>query len=187
MSSPTLTTPPVCVVVTRRVPEAQAPAFEALLHELITAAARQPGHVSAEVLQGPGAPGARDYHIVYRFTDTPALRRWERCDIRRALLARLDAIAADRHRSELTGLEAWFDLPTDRPPSRPRMAVLTWTGIWPLVSALLWFCAPHLRAMPSLARTATITAAAVVAMTWGVMPALTRLAGPWIRPSAPPS
>ena len=184
MSSPTLTPSPVCVVVTRRIAAAQAPTFEALLNELIAAAARQPGHMSAEVLRGPGASGDHEYHIVYRFTDTSALRQWERSDIRRTLLKRLDAIATDRRRSELTGLEAWFDLPADRRPSRQRMAVLTWVGIWPLVSTLLWFGAPHLRAVPFLARTALITAAAVVAMTYAVMPALTRIAAPWLRPSA---
>jgi antibiotic biosynthesis monooxygenase (ABM) superfamily enzyme len=65
------------------------------------------------------------------------------------------------------------------------MAVLTSVGIWPLVSALLSFCAPHLRTAPFLVRTAVITAAAVAAMTYAVMPALTRLAALWIHPGAP--
>ena len=171
---------PVSVVVNRRVRVADAPAFEAGLRVLIETASRQPGQLSAEVLLGPSIADARDYYVIYRFADEHSLRSWEDSPTRHELLARLDTIAPDRRRRELTGLP-WFDLPAEPPPSRHRMAILTWIGIWPIVSLLLRFAAPLLRSLPFLPRTAAITAAAVIVMTYLVMPNLARLTAPWLR------
>jgi antibiotic biosynthesis monooxygenase (ABM) superfamily enzyme len=62
------------------------------------------------------------------------------------------------------------------------MALLTWLGIWPLVTAALLWLAPRLSSMPLVARTAVITALLVLAMTYLVMPRLARLAAPWLQP-----
>ena len=167
------------VVVSRRVPLVQVEAFEGALRELIGVAADQPGHVAGEVLKGPPGPGSQDYHIVYRFADDASLGAWEAVPARQALVARIDQLAADTGRRELTGLEAWFELPPGQaPPSRHRMALLTWLGIWPLVSLALWGVAPHLGSLPFLARTASITGLTVLAMTYVVMPRLARFAAP---------
>lgn len=137
-------------------------------------------------MRGPSRSGWRDYHVIYRFADAQSLRAWEESPERRELLARLEPLAVDAGRHELTGLEAWFDLPAAGPtPSRHRMAILTWLGIWPLVSLALRSLSPHLYGLPFLVRTALITALLVIAMTYAVMPALVRLASPllWSRGS----
>jgi antibiotic biosynthesis monooxygenase (ABM) superfamily enzyme len=175
----------VGVVVTRRVPPSEWAAFEAGLRELVRVASRQPGHLSAEVLRGPAGPGGREYHIVYRFADEASLRAWDASPERRTLLSRIEPLAADAGRRELTGLEAWFDLPPGLPPpSRHRMAILTWLGIWPLVSLVFWLVAPRLGTLPFLVRTALTTSLLVLAMTYLVMPWLARLAAPWLQPGA---
>jgi antibiotic biosynthesis monooxygenase (ABM) superfamily enzyme len=177
----------VGTVITRRVPSSDVAAFEAGLRELIDAASRQPGHLSTEVLRGTSAPGGRDYYVVYRFADERSLRAWEVRPIRRELVARIDPLGEHAGRRELTGLEAWFDLPPAGPqPSRQRMALLTWLAIWPIVSVLLRFAVSHLSALPFLARTALITATIVLATTYLVMPRLTRLLAPWLRPTPIP-
>ena len=172
----------VAIVLTRRVAIRNVEAFETSLRELIAAGARQPGQVDAQVLRGSRGPRSQDYHIVYRFTDQAKLSAWEASAERRALLARVEALAADTGRRQLTGMEAWFNLPSAPPPSRTRMALPTWVGIWPLVSLALLLLAPRLTRLPFLARTATITALLVLAMTYLVMPLLTRLAAPWLQP-----
>jgi hypothetical protein len=53
---------------------------------------------------------------------------------------------------------------SDQAPHRHRVAILTWIGIWPTVSMLLYFGSPHLNALAFLARTAAITATAVLVM-----------------------
>ena len=174
---------PVSVVVSRRVAPDQGAAFEAALRELLDLAASQPGHRAGEVLRGQSASDGRDYHIVYRFADDASLRAWEAVPARRALVERIDKLAGEAGRRRLTGLEAWFDLPPGQaPPPRHRMALLTWVGIWPLVSLALWAVAPRLGSLPFLARTAFITALTVLAMTYVVMPRLARFAAPWLQP-----
>ena len=169
------------VVVSCRVQPAHAAAFEEGLVELVRAAAGQPGRVSADVLRGATGPGGREYHVVYRFADEASLRAWEASAERRALLARIAPLFEEAGRRELTGLEAWFDLPRGQPPpARWRMALLTWFGIWPLVSLSLWLLAPHIASLPFLLRTGLTSALLVLAMTYVVMPWLARLAAPWL-------
>ena len=58
------------------------------------------------------------------------------------------------------------------------MALLTWVGIWPLVSLSLWLIAPHLAGLPFLLQTALNSALLVLALPYLVMPWLARLAAP---------
>ena len=171
----------VGVAVTCRVQPAHAAAFEAGLHELMRAAAGRPGRISADVLRGTAGAGGQEYHVVYRFADAASLRAWEASAERRALVARIAPLFEQAGRRELTGMEAWFDLPRGRPPpERWRMALLTWLGIWPLVSLSLWLVAPHWAGLPFLLQTALNSALLVLAMTYLVMPRLARLAEPWL-------
>jgi hypothetical protein len=176
------------VVVSCRVQPGQAAAFEDGVRELIRVAARQPGRVAAEVLRGMAGAGGQEYHVVYRFADAAALQAWETSAERRALLARIAPLFQQTGRRALTGMEAWFDLPGGRPPpARWRMALLTWLGIWPLVSLSLWLVAPRLMSAPFLLRTAINSALLVAAMTYIVMPWLARLAAPLLQPPLPAS
>jgi len=171
------------VVATRRVPAANVEAFETALRELKQVAAKQPGMLACDVLRGAVRDGEREYFVVYRFADEASLRAWDESPDRRTLVARVNALTIGGRRHELTGLEAWFDLPPGQlPPSRHRMALVTWVGIWPLVSLALWLVAPFLVALPFLLRTGVLTALVVLTMTYLVMPRLAKLAEPWLRP-----
>jgi antibiotic biosynthesis monooxygenase (ABM) superfamily enzyme len=76
-------------------------------------------------------------------------------------------------------LEAWFDLPPGLPPpSRHRMAIPSWLGIWPLVSLVFWLVPPYLSTLPFLVRTPLTTALVVLAMAYVVMPGLRALQHP---------
>jgi len=172
----------VGMVVTCCVPLSGVEAFEAGLRELIRIASCQPGHSSAEVLRGTIRREGRRYYIIYRFSGEASLRAWETSEERKLAVSGLEPLAIDAGRSELTGLEVWFDQPPDvPPPRRQQMAVLTWIGIWPLVSVVLWFLTPHLTALPFLVRTAVNSAVLVLAMTYVLMPWLVRIADPWLQ------
>src|ERR1043165_2046472 len=123
------------------------------------------------------APAVRRITSCIRSSTRPACAAGKDTPARHALFARLAALFEEAQRLELTGMEAWFDLPRGRPPpARWRMAVLTWLGIWPLVSLSLWLVAPHLARLPFLLQTALNSALLVLAMTYLMMPWLTRLA-----------
>jgi uncharacterized protein len=170
----------MAVVLSLHVPSANIAAFDAVLRELIDAARRK-GRISGEVLRGPPGPSGRVYHVIYRFAEEQSLRAWETSSERRALAARAESLAERGTRHQLTGMEAWFDIPSGAPaPSRHRMAVLTWIGIWPLVSLTLWFVAPLYADLPFLLRTALTSLLLVCAMTYLVMPFLARKAERWL-------
>ena len=131
------------VAVTRCLPQANVSQFERGLCELVHVASSQPGHISAEILRGTVGPEGRWYYIVYRFSSETSLRAWENSRQRQSMVKSLDPLAIDAGRHELTGMEAWFDLPPSlAPPPRFRMAILTLIGIWPLVSVVVWLLAP---------------------------------------------
>jgi antibiotic biosynthesis monooxygenase (ABM) superfamily enzyme len=180
-----LTDKAIGVVATRHVPVTNVEAFEIALRDLKQIAAEQPGMVACDVLRGAARSGEREYFVVYRFTDEARLRDWEASPERRTLVGRVDALSIGGRRHELTGLEAWFDLPPGQlPPQRHRMAFVTWLGIWPLVSLALWLVAPYLAVLPFLLRTGTLSALLVLIMTYVVMPQLAKLAEPWLRANA---
>ena len=168
------------VVLCLRVAAKNRVAFEAVLEELIEAARRK-GRVSGEVLRGPPSAASFTYYIIYRFADEASLRAWENSPERQELAGRARALADDATHQRITGLEAWFDIPAlSQAPPRHRMAMLTWLGIWPLVSLVLWYIVPFYGQWPFLARTAATSAVLVVAMTYLVMPLLAQVASSWL-------
>lgn len=72
-------------------------------------------------------------------------------------------------------------------PPRWKVAVLTWVGIYPLITTLLWVLGPVLGGLPLPAVTLALTIVLVSLMTFVVMPALTRAFRGWLhgpRPAA---
>jgi uncharacterized protein len=169
---------PVTTTVTRRVKPGHEPLYEQFLDGIITAASRFPGHLGAEVFR-PQTAAAGDYRIVYRFDTTAHLRAWLDSPEHAAWLQQAEPhVLGPLRRQVLTGLEAWFTLPTQPgvpPPPRSKMALVTWATIFPLITLVVIATAPLLGGLPLVARLAVTTAVTVPIMTWVVMPRVTRL------------
>jgi uncharacterized protein len=75
------------------------------------------------------------------------------------------------------------------PPSPPRykLAVLTWIGVYPIITILLAVIGPATATWPLPFRTLLLTALMVPTMTWLVIPRLTRLFRGWLAPSSAPA
>ncbi len=71
----------------------------------------------------------------------------------------------------------------ERTPSSDRhaLALLTWAAIFPLITIVLFLTEPLLQGRPLVVRTFLVTALVVPTMVYAVMPALTRIALPWLR------
>jgi antibiotic biosynthesis monooxygenase (ABM) superfamily enzyme len=85
----------------------------------------------------------------------------------------------------LTGLENWFTLPgrSGTPPPPPyKMALVTWTTIFPLITLVVVVLGPVLDGLALVPRLAITTAVTVPVMTWLVMPRVTRLLRRWLYP-----
>lgn len=165
---------PVMRIARRRAKSGCDQAYVALVQAMFADARQLPGFLGAELI--PPTEDGGDYQVVFRFATQADMDRWDRSPQRALWHRHLHTVAeGDPEYRLLSGLEAWFALPlvaTGHPPRRWKMALLTWLGIFPTVSLLLAFVAPHLAALPFLLRTAVITALVVLIMTWGVMPRL---------------
>jgi antibiotic biosynthesis monooxygenase (ABM) superfamily enzyme len=176
---------PVTTTVTRRVKPGHEPFYEQFLAGIIAAASRFPGHLSAEVFR-PQTAAAGEYRVVYRFDTAQHLRAWLDSPEHAAWLQQAEPhVLGPLRRQVLTGLEAWFTLPTQpaaSPPPRSKMAILTWVTIFPLITIVVIASAPLIGGLPLVVRLAVTTAVTVSLMTWVVMPRVTRLLGRWLYP-----
>ena len=179
----------VTVVVRRRVRPDAGPEFEAWLQGILAATAAFPGHLGANVVRpSPGA--SQDWVVMFRFDSAVHLEAWESSEVRAAWLARAEAFTVgEAEKRTVTGLEYWFSLPdraATQPPPVWKMALVTLVGLFPLVLFLAPVLLRLLAALPGPVAVFLNVAILVVLMTWVVMPALTRLARPWLFPDPPP-
>jgi uncharacterized protein len=180
--------PPVTVLVTRRVRRGRAPEFERLMAGMQAAAASFPGHMGGFLIP-PERSEQGCYRVLFAFDTDVHLQDWTQSRERQRWLLRIaDVTHGDAAMRVLSGLETWFALPAARtrlPPARWKMAIVTWMGIFPLVLLTSHTIAPVLGhwihpLLVSMLSTVLIT----VAMTWLVMPALVPLFGNWLYPDS---
>jgi antibiotic biosynthesis monooxygenase (ABM) superfamily enzyme len=74
-------------------------------------------------------------------------------------------------------------LPPTSPP-RYKVALLTWLGAYPVITVALGVLGPVTARWPLPLRTLLISALMVVALTWGVLPALRYVLRGWLRGKA---
>jgi antibiotic biosynthesis monooxygenase (ABM) superfamily enzyme len=68
-------------------------------------------------------------------------------------------------------------------PPRYRQALLTWVAAYPIITVILAVLGPEIARWPLALRTLVISVLMVAALTWLIMPTLTRAAGRWLRPA----
>lgn len=188
---------PVTVLVTRRVKPGHAPAFEHTMGRMIEAAAGFPGHLGGHLIRpGEGTEGGDGtgepdlWHVIFAFDTPEHLQAWQASPARALGLA---AVAphteGEQQVRQLTGLGHWFAEPlgakgpSQTPPPRWKVAVVTWLGICPTVFALFLLLGELLAPWPLLPRVMVLTALVVVLMTWVVAPRLTAWLKPWLYPT----
>lgn len=171
-------------VVHRRAKLGCDKAYEDLVRAMLKASSLYPGYISAAVIT-PKIEG-EEFQIIQRFATQKDLAGWQSSEESATWHERLNSVAeADPEYRFLTGLEVWFDpklVFSDVTAVRWRMTVVSWLGIYPLVAFCLWYISPLMQGLPYLLRTAALTAIVVVAMSYVVMPRLSRWMGWWVAP-----
>jgi antibiotic biosynthesis monooxygenase (ABM) superfamily enzyme len=71
------------------------------------------------------------------------------------------------------------------PPPRHKMAILTWAGAWAMITLILGVLGPVTATWPLPLRTLVISVLMVLALTWVVIPTLTRVFAGWLTPAPP--
>jgi antibiotic biosynthesis monooxygenase (ABM) superfamily enzyme len=170
-------------VVRRRAKPGCEEAYEAIVRAMLVQTSKFPGYLAAQLIPPEVAGG--EYQLVQRFATEADLARWNGSKERATWHERLRAVAeGDPEYRLLTGLDAWFGpefIPATAPPPKWRMTVVSWLGIFPTVAFFLWFVSPFLASLPFLIRTAIFTALVAVAMSYLVMPRLSRWMSWWLR------
>ena len=73
------------------------------------------------------------------------------------------------------------------PPPRYKLAIVTWIGVYPIITVLLAVLGPAAATWPLPLRTLLLTALMVPTMVWLVIPAVTRVFRGWLAPGSAPA
>ena len=177
---------PITVSVTRRVPpdrarEAQAWAKSG--QELLTG---MPGYLGSGWIRPD--PASDHWHMLYRFQDAATLTAWEASAERAWWVASAAGIAEDARSERRTGIEGWFDTPSDvvvadaPPPAPPRwkQMVSIFLVFYPLSLAIQFFGAPLIGGLELWLRVLITVVIATPLMTYLLLPLVTRALRPWL-------
>lgn len=179
---------PIHVAITRRVRPGCETEFQDALRGFFQDSFAHSAVLGATLLVPPPGSSSREFGILRTFRDekerdafyaSPLFLTWE-------ARARQLTEGEPEYRP-LHGLEAWFRAPT-QPPPRWKMALVTFTGVYPLTSALPPLVTRLLPGWHPLLVNVAVTGLIVAALTWAVMPLLTRLFHRWLnarKPTAP--
>jgi uncharacterized protein len=69
-------------------------------------------------------------------------------------------------------------------PPRYKLALLSWAGAYAVITTILAVLGPAMATWPLLLRTLLLSVLMVIAMTWLVVPSLTRLFRGWLAPAS---
>jgi uncharacterized protein len=175
-----MASPPVTVLVARRVRPGKEVEFEDWAEKLTRAASAFHGFLGAGLLR-PGHVGD-DWHVVYRFATADALARWENSPIRAKLLAEAEQVMSTSNVQRVSGLETWFELPGRTAPAPPRWKMFVVSGsvilgLQLILNLVLHGVAPDLWMIP---RVVVSSIAVTALMTWLVQPWVARLLEGWL-------
>ena len=178
--------PPVTAVASRRVRQGREQEFEEWLSGILAAASEAPGYLGSEVLRPSDSEDDNEYRVVFRFDHATNLHAWENSEERQRWLRELEPLLHEEKVHVLTGLETWFTLPSkvgEPSPPRYKMVVVTWLGVFPIVTIIFSLFGHWLNLLPTLVRTLVFTAVMVTLMTYVIMPRMTRLFSFWLYPN----
>ena len=131
----------------------------------------------------PKSPHRLEYQVTLHFENRQAKERWARSEERRRWIDGMRALAETPVITTLTGLEAWFTLPDaghTKTAPRYKTAVVVWVGVFPTVLVFSALLSRLPFEMPGVLSVFVVTALAVPAVVFILLPRLTRLFESWL-------
>lgn len=177
---------PIHIAITRRIKPGSEAAFQTALKEFFTTSFAHTGVHGASMLIPPPGSSSPEFGILRTFANeqerddfyaSPMFKAWE--DRIKPM------VDGEPEYRQLHGLEAWFRSP-QCPPSRSKMALLTWIAVWPVSMAVPALLTPLLgERVPNVLFAGVVAAGIVVILTWVAMPLLIKLTKGWLFPNNP--
>ena len=173
----------VTAVITHRVRSGREAGYEEWIKGIAAAARKFAGHLGVNILR-PRPGEASDYVIVLQFDSAANLENWLTSDERNGWIDRVKPLIQVQESVQvLSGLESWFELPSQlkrNAPKRHKQAILVWVGVVSIAIVLTPLLAPVLAPLPWFARIAVQAVISVSLLTYVVMPKLTRWFQGWL-------
>lgn len=172
---------PVTAVSSVRVRPGSEAAVEAHHRRVLRALQRQPGFQRAELLHPLGEQ--RDTVTVMVFDDRVSLQGWLDSSTRATLLDELQPLVeSDRAVNVIGGWAGWFAPDAGTPgPRRWKQALTVLAALFPVSLVIGAVRAALLPDLPTVWAVLLGNALGVAALTWVVLPPLTRLLAGWLR------
>ncbi|HIK18562.1 MAG TPA: antibiotic biosynthesis monooxygenase [Leptolyngbyaceae cyanobacterium M33_DOE_097] len=174
----------VTAVISHIVRPGREQGYEEWFHGIAAAARKFKGHLGVSTIR-PNDQAHPEYVVMLKFDRYDNLKTWLESDIRRQWLERLQPLIEQPETVQtLTGLETWFALPKRlrQPPPRYKMAIVTWVGVQIVTSLTSYFLESSFASLPRFINLAVSNVIVVIALTYFVMPQLTRLFNQWLYP-----
>ena len=176
--------PPAAMVYAHHVAPPKVPAYLEWRRKAIAAQARYPGYLATEFYEPHGDSG--EWVDVVRYDSEKNLKRWTESAERAALLKELGTIAESVHAHRVTGLEGWFGINrstlTTLPPPPWKQAMAVLSALYPTV-VLLSLLGSWTQNLSMPIQVLVRNMLSVAALTWFVMPLITRLLWRWLHPT----
>ncbi len=173
------------VVVTRVIKPGCEAAFERAMKEFITIAWTFPGHLGMQMLRPAESDRSGEYTILARFESLAARRVFTTSPIYQEWMSKLldQSIGAPVVR-ELSGIDGWLALSgrAGNPP-KWKMALTVWVGVYLLSQAGYALLGPVIGSWPRSLQALLVSALVVAALTWLVLPPVTRTLQRWYFPA----
>ncbi|WP_085714578.1 antibiotic biosynthesis monooxygenase [Pseudomonas sp. B28(2017)] len=173
-----MSTPPVTLMVARRVANGRYQDLIAWLREGEQLATDFPGYLGSGVLAPP--PGDDEFQIIFRFADERTLHAWEHSASRSAWLGRGSDLFAHPTEHRVSGIEGWFGTTDQRPP-RWKQAMAIWLAFFPVSLLFNFVLEPLLSEMTLLPRVFISTLCLTPLMVYFFIPLSTRLLANWLN------
>ena len=182
---------PVTVLLVRNVKPDRMNDFEEWVKGVNQVVRGFEGYLGTDLIR-PRDHSHPEYVIVVRFKDYEHLRTWMGSMEREEWLKRSeDMTIGEMHVQEAHGFVPWFTLPhlsaASIPPARYKMALLTILALYPPLLALSTLLSWLLHGWPRPLLMLLTVLLLVPAMTYFIMPWMTRLFRSWLYPEPAPS
>ncbi len=171
------------IVVSHFVKKGAEKAFEGALKEVIQKATSFEGYQGIQIIR-PGDKRENEYILLIRFDTESNYQVWERSEPRNTWFQELKQFVTKESTIRYEhGIEFWFSTPegnTSIPPKKWKMALLTWSVIYPSVLTLSTAASLLLPTVPIFLRMLLVSMILVSLMTYVIMPKITSTFAHWI-------
>jgi len=175
----------ITIAVSHFVKQGKEQAFEEALKQVIQQAKTFEGYEGIQIIQ-PNNKTENEYLLLIRFDSEVNYKHWEKSEVRNNWVEELqNYIHKESQVRYQEGLEFWFSLPeisAPVPPTKWKMAVLTWLVIYPLILIFSTLAGMYLDFLHIFLRLLIVSMILVTSMTYFLMPMVTKIFAFWIFP-----